>query len=116
MKNNKLLTTAAISFALLGVLVLCSAGVAETPKPAAAANADGAQIITGLEVYPPNINLETALDAQSLVAKFTQPDGVTRDVTAQCQFTFANPALARLDGHQIKPARRTLRSPTRANP
>ena len=50
-----------------------------------------------IAVYPPDINLETSRDRQSFVVQLTQPDGITRDVTAQAQVTFANPALVKLD-------------------
>ena len=56
-----------------------------------------------IAVYPPDINLETARDKQSFVVQLTQPDGITRDVTAQAQVTFANPALARLDKFVVLP-------------
>jgi hypothetical protein len=54
-------------------------------------------------VYPPDVNLETARDQQSFVVQLTQPDGITRDVTAQAQVTFANPALVKLEGHTVLP-------------
>ncbi len=54
-------------------------------------------------VYPPDVNLETARDRQSFVVQLTQPDGITRDVTAQAKVTLADPALARLDGHTVLP-------------
>src|SRR5262249_22553723 len=56
-----------------------------------------------IAVYPPDVNLETARDRQSFVVQFTQPDGITRDVTAQAQVTFANPALVRLDKCTVYP-------------
>ncbi|WP_439625453.1 DUF1549 and DUF1553 domain-containing protein [Gemmata sp.] len=54
-------------------------------------------------VYPPDISLETARDRQSFVVQLTQPDGITRDVTAQAQVAFANPALVRLDKAVVYP-------------
>ena len=56
-----------------------------------------------IAVYPPDINLETARDRQSFVVQLTQPDGITRDVTAQAQVSFANPALVRLDKFHVHP-------------
>ena len=56
-----------------------------------------------IAVYPPDINLETSRDRQSFVVQLTQPDGITRDVSAQAQVTFANPALVKLDGFYVKP-------------
>jgi hypothetical protein len=87
----KTLTAAAICLALLATLVISSIGQAEqasAPKSPAAA---------GLEIFPPDINLETSRDTQTIVAKFTEPGGVTRDVTAQCKFELANPALAKIE-------------------
>ncbi|HVK18799.1 MAG TPA: DUF1549 and DUF1553 domain-containing protein [Fimbriiglobus sp.] len=54
-------------------------------------------------VYPPDVNLETARDKQAFVVQLAQPDGITRDVTAQAQVSLANPALARLEGHTVLP-------------
>ena len=56
-----------------------------------------------IAVYPPDINLETSRDRQSFVVQLTQPDGITRDVTAQAQITFANPALVKLDKFYVVP-------------
>ena len=36
-----------------------------------------------LEVFPPDINLSTARDRQSVVVQATFADGITRDVTAR---------------------------------
>src|SRR5215468_2702241 len=68
-------------------------------QPAAQPQPAGAKIA----VYPPDINLETSRDRQSFVVQMTQPDGITRDVTAQAQVTFANPALVRLDKFTVLP-------------
>jgi hypothetical protein len=67
-----------------------------------AASAASAQAPT-VAVYPPDVNLETARDRQSFVVQLTQPDGITRDVTAQAKVSFANPALVKLDGHTVHP-------------
>src|SRR5438034_4456763 len=56
-----------------------------------------------IAVYPPDINLETARDRQSFVVQLTQPDGITRDVTAQSQVSFTNPALVKLDKFTVYP-------------
>ena len=56
-----------------------------------------------IAVYPPDINLETSRDRQSFVVQLTQADGITRDVTAQAQVTFANPALVKLDKFYVLP-------------
>src|SRR5437868_14753531 len=56
-----------------------------------------------IAVYPPDINLENARDSQSFVVQLTQPDGITRDVTAQAQVAFANPTLVKLDKLTVFP-------------
>jgi Protein of unknown function (DUF1549)/Protein of unknown function (DUF1553) len=56
-----------------------------------------------IAVYPPDINLETSRDRQSFVVQLTQADGITRDVTAQAQVSFANPALVKREGAMVSP-------------
>jgi hypothetical protein len=56
-----------------------------------------------LAVYPPDINLETNRDRQTFVVQFTEPSGLTRDVTAKATVEFANPAFAKRDGIAILP-------------
>ena len=95
--KTKTLTAAAICVALLATLILSSVGAADpsaAPKP---------QPAIGLEIFPPDINLETARDTQSIVAKFTEPGGVTLDVTAQCKFELTNPALAKIEAGVAHP-------------
>src|SRR5262249_25265493 len=53
--------------------------------------------------YPPDIDLTTVRDRQSLVVQASFADGLTRDVTAEAKFTLANPALARLDANVVHP-------------
>ena len=50
-----------------------------------------------IAVYPPDINLETSRDVQSFVVQLTEPNGITRDVSADAKVSFANPALAEVD-------------------
>src|SRR4051812_42123027 len=93
----KTLTAGAICIAMLATLIIVSVGQAEpsaAPKPAPT---------TGLQVFPPDINLETSRDTQSIVAKFTEPGGITRDVTSQCKFELANPALAKIEAGVAHP-------------
>ncbi len=56
-----------------------------------------------IAVYPPDINLETSRDRQSFVVQLTQPDGITRDVTAQARVNFTNPSLVKLDKFTVLP-------------
>jgi len=63
----------------------------------------GESLAQQIAVYPPDINLETSRDRQSFVVQLTQADGITRDVTAQAQVTFANPQLVKLDRFHVLP-------------
>lgn len=67
------------------------------------AHAQAAPAITKLDVYPPNVNLSTLRDRQPVLVIATRADGVTMDVTAQSQFTLANPAFAKLEGATLLP-------------
>src|SRR3954468_23574957 len=56
------------------------------------------------EVFPAEVNLETAVDVQTIVARVTQPDGVTRDVTGDVKIELSDPKLAKIEGHLLSPA------------
>ena len=47
-----------------------------------------------VEVFPPKVQLDSAVDLQRLVVLKTRPDGVTVDGTAQATIALDNPALA----------------------
>jgi hypothetical protein len=96
----RLLTTTLALFAAAAVAVGQSppaAAPAPAPAPAPAAPA------VKVAVYPPDINLETSRDRQTFVVQATEPSGLTRDVTAQAQVTFANPALVKRDNFTLVP-------------
>jgi hypothetical protein len=59
--------------------------------------------LTSLEVFPPDVNLETARDRQSFIVQAWFADGLSRDVTAEAKIAIANPALARLEGNVVLP-------------
>jgi hypothetical protein len=59
--------------------------------------------ITQLNVYPPEINLNTALDTQRLIVVATRDDGVTLDVTKLADIQLANKQLCELKAHMIVP-------------
>ncbi len=50
-----------------------------------------------LNAFPAQVELDSAKARQRLVVQLTEPDGVTRDVTAQSTFKLADPKLARLE-------------------
>src|SRR5690349_14383416 len=58
---------------------------------------------TAFDVFPKEVNLTTIRDRQSLVVRFTQPDGIQRDVTADAKFTLADPAKAKVKKGLVTP-------------
>jgi hypothetical protein len=54
-------------------------------------------------VYPPDVDLTTARDRQSLIVQARYSDGITRDVTTDAKFTLANAKLARIDKQTLYP-------------
>src|SRR5258707_641195 len=76
----------------LGMLIVCATS-AWTAPPA----------LTTVEVFPPEITLNTSRARQMFIVKATYADGITRDVTSESKAAFANPALARLDKNMIYP-------------
>jgi hypothetical protein len=57
-----------------------------------------------LRVFPPEIELSTNRDRQSVVVQGLYSDGLTQDLTSQAQLTFAQPELVRLEGNVVHPA------------
>jgi hypothetical protein len=71
---------------------------------AGAARADSSPgAVTKLDIFPPDVNLSSARDRQSVVAQATYADGITRDVTADATFTLADPKLVRREGSTYYP-------------
>ena len=60
--------------------------------------------VTTLNVYPPEINLQTKQDLQRFIVVATRDDGVTLDVTGQCQVKIAAANLVRQDKNILYPA------------
>ena len=71
---------------------------------ALAAPAFAERTLTKVEVFPDSVALLHARDRQSLVVQATYSDGVTRDITAEAKYTFANPALVKLADGLVTPA------------
>jgi hypothetical protein len=59
--------------------------------------------LAGLAVYPPEIQLTTAPDRQSIVVQAAFADGITRDVTQEATLTLADPRLVRQSGAVFAP-------------
>jgi hypothetical protein len=75
---------------------------APSPKAAPAVPAPTASL-KSIECFPPEVNLTTARDRQSIVVQAAYADGINRDVTAQVLLTPANPALIRREGATLYP-------------
>jgi len=60
--------------------------------------------VTRIDIYPPDINLNTKQDFQRLIVVATRDDGVTMDVTDAAAVRLADAAPARLEGRTLYPA------------
>jgi hypothetical protein len=90
---------------LLAVALFAAAATAQTQQPAPPPAGPR------LAVYPPDINLETARDRQSFLVQLAQPDGITRDVTAEAAVAKLMIALGRAEGPRIEAARAAFAAP-----
>jgi hypothetical protein len=59
--------------------------------------------LAALEVFPPDVNLETARDRQAFIVQAWFADGLSRDVTAEAKVAVANPAIVKLDKNTVYP-------------
>ena len=59
--------------------------------------------VTKLDVYPPDVHLNTKLDRQPVIVVATRADGVTLDVTKDAGLTPADLALVRIAGNTLHP-------------
>jgi len=82
-----------LNLLLLGAISLVPAAVFAAKAPA----------LVDVQVYPPNINLSTKQDRQTIVVQASYSDGVTRDVTAEAKYTLGNKALVKLDKAVFRP-------------
>jgi hypothetical protein len=67
------------------------------------ATADAASVVK-IDVYPPNVQLETSRDRQALIVVATRDDGVTLDVTGEAKMALADAKLARIEQSTLYPA------------
>ena len=84
--------------AMLG-LSLAALAAALAPRTASAGPA-----VAGISVFPPEVNLETSRDRQSLAVQVTFEDGITHDVTAEAKQSIEDPKLARFENGLWIPA------------
>jgi hypothetical protein len=59
--------------------------------------------LSGLQSYPPAINLDSAGSRQEMVVQASYDNGVTRDVTAMAKLTVADPHLAGITNAVVAP-------------
>ena len=85
--------------------------VAAPPAAAAPASSASGSASTAAEqpklaevkVFPKEVNLTTRRDSQSLVVQAVYESGITRDVTGEAQFTFAESSLVKMKGGVVHP-------------
>jgi hypothetical protein len=80
-----------IILAILWASCLADVALAETPA------------LTNLQVYPPDIKLQTNRGRQSFVVQATYAEGLTRDVTTEAKAVLGNATLAKLDKNLLYP-------------
>ena len=55
------------------------------------------------EVFPADINLKFLRDRQSIVCRFTEPNGVNRNVTGEAKFSFTDATKAKFENGTVLP-------------
>jgi hypothetical protein len=106
--NHALVRVTLLGFAclvwLFGASAL-SAGESRLPDlPAQVFVVEDREPLTGLEVFPAEIQLTTARDRQSIVVQATYADGITRDVTSEASLILADSKLVKRSGSVFYPA------------
>ena len=84
----------------LALAALILPGQAPAAAPVAAAPA---RQVTGLSIFPPDIQVSTKRGKQVVVVQASYSDGITEDVSTKCNLRLENPALGRIDGQTILP-------------
>ena len=72
-------------------------------RNASKSKTEDAGTLAELKVFPSSVELNTKRDRQSVVVQATYADGITRDATAEATYTFAQPAIAKLDKSTLYP-------------
>ncbi len=101
------------TFALAATAFLAASSFAAEPAPDSAAvesaaaaevRPDAGESPVSINVYPPDVNLTTARDRQSIIVQSVFPSGITQDVTDQAKLTLKDGQLARLDKNIVYPS------------
>src|SRR3954469_2664391 len=58
---------------------------------------------SNFQVFPADVNLKFSRDRQSMVVRFTEPNGVNRDVTLDAKFSVADPTKAKVENGVVLP-------------
>jgi hypothetical protein len=82
---------------LAAATFLVSVGVAapDQSKPATST--------VSFDVYPPDVNLLTSRDDQSIVVRTTDADGVSHDITHKVEYSLSDPKIARVEKNVVTP-------------
>ena len=59
--------------------------------------------LAGVQIFPPEVSLNTNSDLQRLVAVATYNDGTTRDITDKVEFETDDPSLVTIEGNIFRP-------------
>jgi hypothetical protein len=59
--------------------------------------------VTRIDVYPPDVHLNTQRDYQRILVVASRDDGVTLDVTGEAAIRLSDESIARLDSHTLYP-------------
>src|SRR5687768_8790699 len=78
---------------------LAAIAIAALPLTAGAAIDSSAPF----QVFPPEVNLTYKQDRQSVVVRWTEANGVHRDVTAAAKLSLTDPTKARIEGGVVLP-------------
>ena len=95
-----------LGVALLMLLALPAVvlSAVETGATAAAPSTQPAAESTApFQAYPSEVALSGSRGKQTIICRFTQPDGVTRDLTANSKFTIADANIAKMIGNVVAP-------------
>ena len=57
-----------------------------------------------IRVYPPDVQLTSSRDRQSLIVQAHYGDGITRDVTTEAKWSLSDTKLASIKDHVLTPA------------
>lgn len=103
-RNISLVFAAMVSAAAFAVPSMAEDAPAEPPAETPAEKAAAAPVApSSILVSPADVQLTSQRDRQSIVVQAVMPNGLTRDITSECQYAIADGAFVRQDGHVFHP-------------